>query len=49
MRLIINNITFVESATLGATTGTSSISNFLWNDEAEDTGTTWTKVSDPDE
>jgi len=46
---IINNINFVESATLGATSGTSSISNFLWNDEAEDTGTTWTKVSDPDE
>lgn len=43
------NINFEESATLSATSGTSSSSNFLWNNEAEDTGTTWTKVSDPDE
>jgi len=43
------NINFEESATLSATSGTSSSSNFLWNDIAEDTGTTWTKVSDPDE
>jgi hypothetical protein len=43
------NINFEESATLSATSGISSSSNFLWNNEAEDTGTTWTKVSDPDE
>lgn len=43
------NINFEESISLGATSGTSSDNNFLWNDEAEDTGTTWTKVSDPDE
>ena len=43
------NINFEETATLGATSGITSINNFLWNDEAEDTGTTWTKVSDPDE
>ena len=43
------NINFEESVTLNATSGTSSSSNFLWNNEAEDTGTTWTKVSDPDE
>jgi hypothetical protein len=43
------NINFEESATLSATSGTSSSSNFLWNDIAEDTGSTWTKVSDPDE
>ena len=43
------NINFEETATLGATSGVTSINNFLWNDEAEDTGTTWTKVSDPDE
>ena len=48
-QLIKNNINFEESATLSATSGTSSSSNFLWNNEAEDTGTTWTKVSDPDE
>jgi hypothetical protein len=46
---IKNNINFEESATLGAIADTSSINSFLWNDEAEDTGTTWTKVSDPDE
>ena len=46
---IKNNINFEESATLSATSGTSSSSNFLWNDIAEDTGSTWTKVSDPDE
>jgi hypothetical protein len=46
---IKNNINFEESASFSATTGTTSINNFLWNDEAEDTGTTWTKVSDPDE
>ena len=43
------NINFEESATLSATSGASSSSNFLWNDITEDTGTTWTKVSDPDE
>jgi len=43
------NINFEETATLGATSSITSINNFLWNDEAEDTGTTWTKVSDPDE
>ena len=43
------NINFEESATLSATSGTSSSSNFLWNDITEDTGSTWTKVSDPDE
>jgi len=43
------NINFEESISLGATSGASSDNNFLWNNEAEDTGTTWTKVSDPDE
>jgi len=43
------NINFEESVTLSATSDTTSSSNFLWNDIAEDTGTTWTKVSDPDE
>ena len=46
---IKNNVNFEESAILVATSGTSSSSNFLWNDIAEDTGSTWTKVSDPDE
>jgi hypothetical protein len=43
------NINFEETATLAATSGVSSDNNFLWNDIAEDTGSTWTKVSDPDE
>jgi hypothetical protein len=43
------NINFEESASFDINSGISSINNFLWNDEAEDTGTTWTKVSDPDE
>ena len=43
------NINFEESATLAATSGISSDNSFLWNDIAEDTGTTWTKISDPDE
>ena len=43
------NINFEELATLAALTGTSSDNSFLWNDVTEDTGTTWTKVSDPDE
>lgn len=43
------NINFEENVTLSATSSTTSSSNFLWNDIAEDTGSTWTKVSDPDE
>ena len=43
------NINFEESASFDINSSISSINNFLWNDEAEDTGTTWTKVSDPDE
>lgn len=43
------NINFAESIGLAMTSNTSSINNFLWNDIAEDTGSTWTKVSDPDE
>ena len=43
------NINFEETATLAALTGTTSDNSFLWNDVTEDTGTTWTKVSDPDE
>jgi len=43
------NINFEETATLAALTGTSLDNSFLWNDVAEDTGTTWTKLSDPDE
>jgi len=43
------NINFEETATLAATSGVSSDNSFLWNDIAEDTGSTWTKVSDPDE
>lgn len=37
------------SITMGMTSATSSSNKFLWNNEEEDTGTTWTKVSDPDE
>jgi len=43
------NINFEESASFDIRSSINSINNFLWNDEAEDTGTTWTKVSDPDE
>ena len=43
------NVNFEELATLAATSGISSDNSFLWNDIAEDTGTTWTKISDPDE
>ena len=43
------NINFEETALLSATSGITSDNSFLWNDVAEDTGTTWTKVSDPDE
>ena len=43
------NINFEESATFATTSGITSDNNFLWNDIAEDTGSTWTKVSDPDE
>ena len=43
------NINFEENATLATISGISSINTFLWNDIAEDTGSTWTKVSDPDE
>ena len=42
------NINFEESATFAATSGISSDNNFLWNDEAEDEDTLWTKISDPD-
>ena len=42
------NINFEELATLAATSGISSINNFLWNDEEEDEDTLWTKISDPD-
>ena len=37
------------SITMGMASATSGSNKFLWNDEEEDTGTTWTKVSDPDE
>jgi len=43
------NINFEENATLATISGISSDNTFLWNDIAEDTGSTWTKVSDPDE
>ena len=43
------NINFEESIGLAMASNTTSINNFLWNDIAEDTGSTWTKVSDPDE
>ena len=43
------NINFEESATLATISDISSDNNFLWNDIAEDTGSTWTKISDPDE
>lgn len=43
------NINFEESASFDVASGISSVNNFLWNDIAEDTGSTWTKVSDPDE
>jgi hypothetical protein len=43
------NINFEESVGLAMASNTTSINNFLWNDIAEDTGSTWTKVSDPDE
>jgi hypothetical protein len=38
------NINFEESVGFAMASNTTSINNFLWNDEAEDTGTTWTKV-----
>ena len=44
-----NNVNYEESALLNTTASTSSVNNFLWNDTAEDTSTTWTKVADPDE
>lgn len=44
-----NNVNFEESITLNASSNTTSTNNFLWNDTAEDTSTTWTKVADPDE
>jgi hypothetical protein len=43
------NINFEESIGLAMASNTTSINNFLWNDVTEDTGSTWTKVSDPDE
>ena len=43
------NINFEESASFDIRSSINSINNFLWNDIAEDTGSTWTKVSDPDE
>lgn len=46
---IKNNVNFEESATMSITSNTTSDNNFLWNDEAEDTSTIWTKVADPDE
>jgi len=46
---IKNNVNFEESGTISMNASTSSDNNFLWNDEAEDTSTTWTKVADPDE
>ena len=46
---IKNNVNFEESASMSMTNTTSSDNNFLWNDVAEDTGTTWTKVADADE
>ena len=42
------NINFEERATIGMAGSISSDNNFLWNDNAEDTSTTWTKVADPD-
>jgi len=43
-----NNVNFEERATIGMAGSISSDNNFLWNDNAEDTSTTWTKVADPD-
>ena len=42
------NINFEERATISMAGSISSDNNFLWNDNAEDTSTTWTKVADPD-
>ena len=42
------NINFEERATIGMAGSISSDNNFLWNDNAEDTSSTWTKVADPD-
>ena len=43
------NINFEESITIEGVSNISSENNFLWNQIAEDTGTTWTKVADADE
>ena len=42
------NINFEESITITGTSNITSSNNFLWNDQEEDTATTWTKVADPD-
>ena len=42
------NINFEESITITGTSNITSSNNFLWNDQEEDTSTTWTKVADPD-
>jgi hypothetical protein len=44
-----NNVNFEESISIGVSNLITSSNNFLWNDTAEDTSTTWTKVADPDE
>ena len=46
---IKNNVNYEESGTMSMAGSASSDNSFLWNDVVEDTGTTWTKISDPDE
>jgi len=42
------NINFEESITITGISNITSSNNFLWNDQEEDSTTTWTKISDPD-
>jgi len=44
---IVNNTNYEEGGTINMYTNNTANNNFLWNEE-EDTSTTWTKVSDPD-
>ena len=43
---LVNNVNFTESIALGANSSVSGSSVFLWNDEAEDTATTWSATTD---
>ena len=43
---LVNNVNFPESIALGANSSVSGSSVFLWNDEAEDTATTWSASTD---